>query len=61
VVPNSRRAAGGGHFAFMLCPPELAKKRPETCTDAPGFDRVAFHKLFNAKVVAFFRKHLINC
>lgn len=58
VVPNSRLAAGGGHFAFMLCSPELAKKRPEFCADAPGFDRIAFHKEFNAAVLAFFRTHL---
>ncbi len=48
VVPNS------GHFAFMICPPALAKERPDLCTDAPGFDRVAFHKQFNADVLRFF-------
>jgi predicted dienelactone hydrolase len=50
--------ANAGHLAFMLCPPELAKKRPEFCTNAPGFDRAAFHKQFNADVLAFFRAHL---
>jgi len=25
---------------------------------APGFDRVAFHKQFNADVLAFFQAHL---
>jgi predicted dienelactone hydrolase len=30
------------------------------CADAPGFDRVAFHKEFNADVLAFFRAHLGN-
>jgi predicted dienelactone hydrolase len=52
VVPNS------GHLAFMICPPALAKKRPELCTDPPGFDRVAFHKQFDADVLAFFRAQL---
>jgi predicted dienelactone hydrolase len=53
VVPNS------GHFAFLIpCPPALAKAVPEVCTDAPGFDRAAFHEQFNADVLAFFRKHL---
>ncbi len=52
VVPNS------GHFAFLICAPALAKNRPELCTDAPGFDRVAFHKQLNADVLAFFRAHL---
>jgi predicted dienelactone hydrolase len=58
VVPNSRYAALGGHFAFVICPPALATKRPEVCADAPGFDRVAFHKEFNADVLAFFQTHL---
>jgi hypothetical protein len=31
---------------------------PRICVDAPGFDRVAFHKDFDATVLAFFRKHL---
>jgi predicted dienelactone hydrolase len=30
----------------------------EICTDAAGFDRAAFHKTFNAAVLAFFLKHL---
>ena len=55
VVPNA------GHFAFLSpCPPTLAKDNPtnaEICTDAPGFDRVAFHKQFNADVLGFFRTH----
>jgi predicted dienelactone hydrolase len=52
VVPNS------AHFAFLPCSPGMAKNRPELCTDAPGFDRVAFHKQFNADALAFFRTHL---
>jgi predicted dienelactone hydrolase len=36
----------------------LANNRPELCTDAPGFDRAAFHKQFDADVLAFFRAHL---
>ena len=53
VVPNA------GHFAFLPpCPPELAAGFPEGCTDAPGFDRAAFHKEFNSKVLAFLRSNL---
>jgi predicted dienelactone hydrolase len=53
VVPNA------GHFVFLTpCPPVLAKNRPELCTDAPGFDRVAFHRQLDADVLAFFRQHL---
>jgi predicted dienelactone hydrolase len=31
---------------------------PDICTDPPGFDRAAFHKDFDARVLAFFRKTL---
>jgi len=55
VVPNA------GHFAFLIpYSPALAKGVPEVCTDAPGFDRVAFHKQFNADVLGFFRTHLVQ-
>ena len=55
VVPNA------GHFAFLApCPPALAKEVPLICVDANGFDRVAFHRQFNADVLAFFRTHLTN-
>ncbi len=55
VVPNA------GHFAFLApCPPALAKEVPQICVDASGFDRVAFHKQFNADVLAFLRTHLTN-
>jgi predicted dienelactone hydrolase len=52
-VPNA------AHFAFLtLCSPTLATKRPELCTDAPSFDRAAFHKQFDADVVMFFQTQL---
>jgi len=55
VVPNS------AHFAFLApCPLAAAKERPELCTDAGGFDRVAFHKQLDAEVLAFFRANLVN-
>ncbi len=53
VVPNTV------HFSFLTpCPPD-SPSRP-TCVDAPGFDRLAFHKEFNAQVLAFFRKQLLD-
>jgi len=53
--------ANAGHFAFLApCPPALAKEVPQICVDASGFDRVAFHKQFNADVLAFLRTHLTN-
>jgi len=36
------------------------KALPEICVDAGAFVRVAFHKEFNAAVLAFFRKHLVG-
>jgi predicted dienelactone hydrolase len=53
VVPNAV------HFSFLApCSPALAKAVPEICTDATGFDRVAFHRQFNTDVLAFFQAHL---
>jgi predicted dienelactone hydrolase len=51
--------ANAAHFVFLApCPPPLAKKRPELCTDAPSFDPAAFHTQFNANVVRFFQTQL---
>lgn len=48
-----------GHFSFLppcgLLKPLLPRM---LCTDPPGFDRQAFHKIFNAAVVAFFNEEL---
>ncbi|MGO8919271.1 MAG: alpha/beta hydrolase family protein [Stellaceae bacterium] len=53
VVPNA------GHFAFLaLCSAGLAGVAPDICRDPPGFDRIAFHRDFDAAVVAFFTAHL---
>jgi predicted dienelactone hydrolase len=47
------------HFSFLaLCTPQEAKKFVPICTDAPGFDRVDFHKHFHAEAIAFFKKYL---
>lgn len=64
VRPDYRVVPDAGHFAFLApCSADFAKAakdfgEPELCTDAAGFDRVAFHKAFNETVVAFFKKHL---
>jgi predicted dienelactone hydrolase len=51
--------ANSGHFAFLApCPPALAAELPRICADANGFDRVAFHKKFNADALAFFQAQL---
>ncbi|WP_247528617.1 alpha/beta fold hydrolase [Bradyrhizobium sp. 199] len=49
-----------GHYAFLApCSVELAAAVPRICTDVPaGFDRVAFHRDFNAAVVKYFGEQL---
>ena len=55
IVPNS------AHFAFLTpCPPEAAKAHPDLCIDAPGFDRVAFHRELDAAVLTFLRQQLVG-
>jgi predicted dienelactone hydrolase len=54
-----RVVSGGGHFGFLApCPPDWIKELPEICVDTGGFDRIAFHKQFDADVLAFFRAQL---
>jgi len=49
---------GAGHFAFLTCSAEMAKRAPVICQDAPDFDRQPFHRAFNVAVVDFFKKKL---
>jgi predicted dienelactone hydrolase len=51
-----------GHFAFVApCSEALAAAVPRICTNTPAdFDRVAFHRTFDADVVRFFSEHLIS-
>ena len=51
-----------GHFAFVApCSEALAAAAPRICTNTPAdFDRVAFHRVFDADVVRFFSEHLIS-
>jgi len=50
-----------GHFAFLApCSPQFATNLPRLCADPPGFDRTAFHRDFDAKIVGFFREHLVG-
>jgi predicted dienelactone hydrolase len=59
VKPDFRTVANAQHFSFLpSCSDELAQMAREICTDAPDFDRAAFHKEFNARVVDFFRRVL---
>jgi predicted dienelactone hydrolase len=57
--PDYHFAKNAKHLSFLaLCSPEETRAFPRICTDAPGFDRVAFHQQFHAEMIAFFRKHL---
>jgi predicted dienelactone hydrolase/intracellular septation protein A len=57
--PETRLVPLASHFAFLApCSPALAEQVKEICDDPPGFDRTAFHRDFNAAIVAFFREQL---
>ncbi|MEP7456933.1 alpha/beta hydrolase [Phyllobacterium sp. SB3] len=62
--PDFHFVRNSNHFSFLPpCTAEFAKLVAasgdmELCSDEPGFDRSAFHKQFNADIVAFFSKHL---
>ena len=63
MPPDFHMVEGAGHFAFLPpCNPELETALPEVwamvCVDAPGFDRLAFHRVFNKEIIDFFNKHL---
>lgn len=48
---------GAGHFDFLAPCNRQAEAGP-ICDSAPGFDRRAFHRGFNASVVGFFQDRL---
>lgn len=57
--PEIHRPGNSGHLSFQFpCSDEEAKAMSLICMDPPGFDRAAFHRTLNAKVLEFFRKNL---
>jgi hypothetical protein len=57
--PEYRLVTSAIHFSFLPpCSAAESQQFPRICTDAPGFDRAAFHKGFEREVIAFLRKHL---
>ncbi|RQH04451.1 alpha/beta hydrolase family protein [Paraburkholderia dinghuensis] len=59
VAPQYFVVPGAGHYDFLApCSAALAQQVPDICTSAPGFDRAAFHRRFNAAVVDFFKENL---
>jgi predicted dienelactone hydrolase len=57
--PEYHVVSNAGHFAFLApCTSALESVAPQICRDPEGFDRVAFHRQFNAAVVDFFEAKL---
>jgi predicted dienelactone hydrolase len=56
--PDYHFVENAKHYSFLAtCTPKETQAAPAICTDAPGFDRVDFHRRLHADVVSFFRKH----
>jgi predicted dienelactone hydrolase len=59
VAPQYIVVPDAGHYDFLApCSAALAQRAPDICKSAPGFDRAAFHRRFNAAVVDFFKEQL---
>ena len=57
--PDLHVVQDAGHMTFLApCSDALRQVAAFICTDAPGFDRVAFHQQFNQDVIAFFSRTL---
>ncbi len=57
--PEYHVVAGADHFDFLApCSDALARVAPEICRESGGFDRVAFHRVFDREVVRFFQSTL---
>jgi predicted dienelactone hydrolase len=59
VKPEYHVVPHADHFDFLApCSDALAAVAPQICKSEPGFDRAAFHRDFDAEIVAFFEKKL---
>jgi predicted dienelactone hydrolase len=59
TAPESHVVPHAGHYDFLApCSSQLAKALPQICSSEPGFDRAAFHQMFDRDVVVFFEKTL---
>lgn len=59
VHPSVHLVEGAGHASFLApCGILGVLMPPLVCADEAGFDRVAFHRLFNGEVVSFFSRSL---
>jgi predicted dienelactone hydrolase len=58
-LPDDHLVKKAGHFDFLApCNDALAKVAAEICRSADGFDRTAFHKEFDKRLVEFFKAQL---
>jgi predicted dienelactone hydrolase len=58
-APDYHLVAKAGHFDFLApCNDENKTSAAFICSSAAGFDRAAFHRDFDAKVVGFFTANL---
>jgi predicted dienelactone hydrolase len=52
--PDYHFVENAKHYSFLAtCSPKETQAAPAICTDAPGFDRIDFHRRLRADVVAF--------
>ncbi len=59
IKPDYHVVAHADHYDFLApCSDQLAHYVPVICNSEPGFDRAAFHRDFDAAIVAFFEKQL---
>lgn len=59
--PEYHVVSGGGHYDFLPpCSNALKRLAALACSDAAGFDRARFHKDFNAQIVRFFKRTLLE-
>ena len=59
AAPDYHVVGKADHMDFLPpCSAQKTKIVPMICTSPPGFDRPAFHAMFDAAVVKFFRAHL---
>jgi predicted dienelactone hydrolase len=57
--PEYHVVPGADHFDFLApCSEALASAVPVICQEQGGFDRAAFHRMFNQDVVRFFEQTL---
>lgn len=56
-APEFHAVRKAGHFDFLM-PCASPDTMPEICSSKPGFDRAAFHRAFNARIVRFLTKAL---